>query len=143
MPTKHWSVPDSLNKSFLKYNWPGISWALLILILSTITPPSFTIPQLFDLFAPDKVAHFVFYAVYVILFTYSFSKMPVETRWTRNQFSIPLFSGAIYGGLIELYQGYILSDRIADWVDFLANSIGALMGWIVMRIWSGFQKKAG
>lgn len=121
------------NIKFFHYNWPGISWALLILILSTITPPSFRIPDLFDLLAPDKIAHFIFYAIFVILFTYGFSKMPTGNIWSRNQFSIPLFGGIIYGGLIELYQGYVLTNRTADYVDFIANCIGSLLGWALMK----------
>ncbi len=121
---------------FFHYNWPGISWALLILVLSTITPPSIRIPDLFDLLAPDKIAHFIFYAVFVILFTYGFSRMPSGNRWSRNQFSIPLIGGILYGGLIEMYQGYILTNRTADYVDFIANCIGTLMGWALMRFLS-------
>lgn len=118
---------------FFYYNWPGISWALLILILSTITPPAIHIPDIFDLLAPDKIAHFIFYAMFVILFSYGFGRMPTGNRWSRNQFSIPLLGGIIYGGLIELYQGYILTNRTADYVDFIANCIGSWIGWAVMR----------
>lgn len=124
---------DTSSIRFFHYNWPGISWALLILILSTITPPAIEIPDLFDLLAPDKIAHFLFYAIFVILFTYGFSKMPSGNRWSRNQFSIPLIGGIIYGGLIELYQGYVLTNRTADYVDFIANCIGSLLGWRLMR----------
>ena len=133
MLTNHSSVPEQSTTSFWKYNRPGISWALLILVLSSITTPSFRIPDLFDLFAPDKIAHFVFYAVYVVLFYRGFAEMPVNTVYHRNQFSIPLLSGILYGGLIELYQGYFLPNRTADYVDFIANTIGALIGWGVAR----------
>ncbi|MFN0189899.1 MAG: VanZ family protein [Bacteroidia bacterium] len=124
---------DTSNIRFFHHNWPGISWALLILILSTITPPAIEIPNLFDLLAPDKVAHFIFYSVFVILFTYGFSKMPPGNIWSRNQFSIPLIGGIIYGGLIELYQGYVLTNRTSDYVDFIANCIGSILGWRLMR----------
>ncbi|MBL7922601.1 MAG: VanZ family protein [Bacteroidia bacterium] len=127
-------MPDPSEKSFLLHNWPGISWALLILVLSTITTPSLEVPDFFDLFAPDKVAHFIFYAVYVMLFTRSFSTMSPASRWSRNRSVIPLLSGAVYGGLIELYQGFLLSNRTADWTDFVANCIGALIGWMLMRL---------
>ena len=133
-------MPETSQSTFLKYNWPGISWALLILVLSSITTPSFRIPDLFDLFAPDKVAHFFFYGMYVVLFVRGFSNMPPGNWWSRNQFSIPLFSGIVYGGLIELYQGYILTNRVADYVDFIANCIGAVLGWALMRFVFGKRK---
>ena len=44
-----------------------------------------------------------------------------------------------YGGLIELYQGYLLTDRVADWIDFTANVIGALIGVVITRL--PFYKK--
>lgn len=124
---------DTTNLRFFHFNWPGICWALLILVLSTITPPALHIPDLFDLLAPDKIAHFIFYAIFVILFTNGFSKMPSGNLWLRNQFSIPLIGGIIYGGLIELYQGYVLSNRTCDYVDFIANCIGSVLGWQLMR----------
>lgn len=129
MHTNPSSVPDSTQRIFLKHNWPGISWALLILVLSSITPPSFKIPDLFDLFAPDKVAHFGFYAVLVILFLRGFTNMPADTLCFRHAALLSVGTGIVYGGLIELYQGFILSNRVADHVDFLANCIGAFLGW--------------
>ncbi len=90
-------------------------------------------PDLFDLIKPDKVAHFFFYAVYVVLFWRSFSTMHSDSVFYRNPFSIPLFSGIVYGGLIEIYQGLFLPNRTADYVDFIANTIGAIIGWGVAR----------
>jgi len=116
---------------FIKNNWPGISWAIIIFVLSSITPPVIYIPDLFDLFTPDKVAHFIIYAILVFLLTLGFKKTP--GRLSRNQFSFSVLFSAGYGGLIELYQGYFLSDRVGDWVDFLANCIGCLIGWLVAR----------
>lgn len=118
---------------FLKYNWPGISWALFILILSSITPPTIYVPDFFDLFGPDKIVHFFFYGILVILLTRGFYKMENE-NYFRNKFSIAFFSSAIFGGLIEIYQGTILTNRTGDWVDFLANCIGATIGLIYVKI---------
>lgn len=59
--------------------------------------------------------------------------MPGDTLWARNRFSIPLIAGMIYGGLIELYQGFLLPDRMADWADFAANCAGAIAGWVWVK----------
>ncbi|CAN5501920.1 hypothetical protein BH11BAC2_BH11BAC2_02020 [soil metagenome] len=127
-------MPELSHKnSLLKNNWPGISWALLIFILSSISAPQIYIPDFFDLFSPDKVVHFFFYGILVYLLVRGFKKAPLG-RLTRNQYSFAVFSSATYGGLIELYQGYFLPDRTGDWVDFLANCIGCVIGWIAARI---------
>ena len=133
-------VVNTTSSTFIKHNWPGISWALFIFILSSISPPSFKIPDLFDLFAPDKVVHFFFYAILVILLTRGFRQMP-PGRIVRNQFSIAFFSSAIFGGLIELYQGFFLSDRTGDWVDFLANCVGATIGWLSFKLYDSLFNK--
>jgi VanZ family protein len=132
-------VHNTTKESFLKHNWPGISWALLILALCTFTTPSLDVPDLFDLIKPDKVAHFFFYAVYVILFQRSFSTMPSGSVYSRNQYSLPLLSGILYGGLIEIYQGLLLPNRTADYVDVIANAIGAIIGWMITRMMGRYR----
>jgi len=36
--------------------------------------------------------------------------------------------GLLYGGLIELAQMWLTTFRQADWNDFLANTLGVLVG---------------
>jgi VanZ family protein len=115
----------------LKYNWPGIIWAFIILVLSTITPPSVYIPNLFDLFAPDKIAHFLIYGAFVVILYFGFRKS--GGRLARNQYSFSSLIAVTYGGLIEIYQGYLLPNRTGDYVDFIANCIGCLIGWILTK----------
>lgn len=33
-----------------------------------------------------------------------------------------------YGGLLEVMQATVFSQRSGDWLDFIANSFGCLMG---------------
>jgi glycopeptide antibiotics resistance protein len=124
-----------LLRVIIKYNKPGICWALLIWLLCTISTPSLDIPDLFDLFAPDKIVHFFFYAVLVFLFLHGFEKINETHPIKRNHLAIVIACIA-YGGLIELYQGYFLSNRVADWTDFLANAIGTLIGWAIYKNYS-------
>ena len=116
----------------IKYNKPGICWALFIWLLCTISTPAIEIPDLFDLFAPDKIVHFFFYAVLVFLFLNGFRKLSMDHTIKQNQIAI-VISCIVYGGLIELYQGFILTNRVADWTDFIANAIGTFIGWALYR----------
>jgi VanZ family protein len=116
----------------IKYNKPGICWALFIWLLCTISTPSIEIPDLFDLFAPDKIVHFFFYAVLVFLFLNGFRKLSLYHTFKHNQIAI-VISCIGYGGLIELYQGFFLANRVADWTDFIANAIGTFIGWALYR----------
>lgn len=92
------------------------------------------IPRLFDLLEPDKIGHFFFYAVLFLLINRG--AVQGKSYW-KGSGSVRLNILAItvaYGGLIELYQGYLLSDRVADWIDFLANIIGAVLGVLITRL---------
>jgi VanZ family protein len=112
---------------------PGIIWALFILVICTISPPAIEIPDIFDLFGPDKLVHFFVYATLVILFLRS-------NRILKNNYQIKdrrkeIVVGAIlYGGLIELYQGYFLPNRTCDLSDFIANTIGVMIGVFIFTI---------
>lgn len=41
---------------------------------------------------------------------------------------IAFIISVMYGGLIEVYQHYLIADRFGDWIDFLANIIGTFLG---------------
>jgi len=133
-PTKPSSVPDVISSGGVKTHWPGLLWAFLILLLSTFTPPGIHIPTLFDLFEPDKVGHFAFYSALVFLLVLGFNRAHPAHWMRRNPARTAWFLAALYGGLIELYQGFILTDRQADPIDFLADCIGGLLGIGLLRI---------
>ncbi len=126
--------------NFIKHTWPGLSWALLIFILSTVSPATLHLPSFWDLFSLDKAAHATCYAILVFLLSSGFRKQ------TQLKFALLHAAGSatvfaiIYGGLIELYQGYILTDRTADWVDFIANCMGIYIGMQIFIKW-GLQNK--
>lgn len=52
-------------------------------------------------------------------------------RYNATLFSVIVSVG--YGGLIELYQQYILTDRYGDWVDMVANVAGTILGVMIFR----------
>ncbi|MFM9007633.1 MAG: VanZ family protein [Bacteroidota bacterium] len=134
MPTKPSSVPDVISSGGIKTHWPGLLWAFLILLLSTFTPPGIHIPTLFDLLEPDKVGHFAFYSALVFLLVLGFNRAQTG-HWMRcNTVRTAWLMAILYGGLIELYQGFILTDRQADPIDFLADCIGGLLGILLLRI---------
>lgn len=39
-----------------------------------------------------------------------------------------------YGGAIELYQQYFLSDRYGDWLDLASNVVGTILGVLAFRM---------
>jgi VanZ family protein len=39
-----------------------------------------------------------------------------------------IFGCVAYGGLLEVMQATVFSQRSGDWLDFIANSFGCLIG---------------
>lgn len=98
---------------------------LIICYLSFFKPPSIesipTIPHL------DKLVHFLMYA--------GFSSIIWLDYWRRNRAISKWSSGWYIGcclpilisGIIELLQEYCTEHRGGEWLDLLANSLGALV----------------
>jgi VanZ family protein len=120
----------------LRYLWPGIVWIGIILFLTGL-PGQYIpkIPGFMDLFKPDKLVHAFIFLVLVILLLFGIEKQNVPIKhWRLNSLLILLFS-ILFGGGTELLQKYLFINRTADWTDFVADGIGALLGYIVYFRW--------
>lgn len=106
---------------------PAIAWTLFIFVLSTLPASTLRLPDFWDLFSIDKLAHAAFYGVLLLLWVFSLQKYGMQLK--LSYLLLLLICCITYGGLIELYQG-TLTNRTADWVDVLANSIGATVAYI-------------
>lgn len=101
----------------------AISWTVLITVASLVSfnsVPKVNIP------GNDKVVHFLFYLVFVVLWSLA--------KW-QSYFKIKydlliLVLAITYGIIIEVLQGVLTQTREADFYDALANSLGAVVGFI-------------
>lgn len=118
-------------RHFLKYNWPGIAWALMIMVLIGI--PGNYIPKVetfLDWIGPDKLVHFALFGgqSFFIMFGLTKQYQSVNYRWS---FAVAAFTVAVvYGGITELLQAYVFYGRHGSIFDFIANTLGALLGCI-------------
>ncbi len=126
--------------NFVKNTWPALFWALVIFILSSLSPARLHLPSFWDLFSLDKAAHATCYAILVFLLIVGFQKQ-TEIKFAFLHFRrAALVSAIIYGGLIELYQAFVLTDRNGDWFDFIANTVGCLIGGQFFVKWNSRKK---
>ena len=76
----------------------------------------------------DKVVHLLAYAVFVCLWFLFFYVL----KQKKDNFSRALIKSCglalIYGIIIEILQGELTTSRSADFKDVLANSVGILIG---------------
>jgi len=84
----------------------------------------------------DKIAHF---AAYFLLYTLWYLSMKKELI---AKYFILLFLGCIgYGIILELIQGEFTSERSADYLDAVANTVGVLSSVLVMYLLSKLNVK--
>ncbi len=110
----------------------------LLLTLASLLPGSQlpTIPDWSTLFSPDKVAHFGAYALFALLLSASFP----ERGKFLNTVKAVLFAFS-FGVLMEILQAVTKTGRSFDFVDMIANLIGALIGGLLITLFYHLRKK--
>lgn len=103
----------------------AISWTILIFIGCSM--PGKELPKLglFDHF--DKLVHFTFFAVFFVLWYLSFLS---STRTAIIIISLAI----LYGFGIEFYQKHFVAGRSFDVWDGVADTLGALCGWLMVKV---------
>ena len=78
----------------------------------------------------DKVVHLLMYATFTFLCLWGYRKQFISNGmgYQRRALSLAVVIGIAYGGITELMQEYLIPSRTGDWVDFAADTIGALVG---------------
>lgn len=112
----------------LKFQWPAIAWAIMVLILCDmpISLSSSGTSVLFEGF--DKMAHLgVFFILTVLLF---YGKINQQNSYAYRPLTIIkiLLITAALGGGIEILQWKVFTYRSAELWDFIADMLGVGMG---------------
>ena len=81
----------------------------------------------------DKIGHCAMYAL--LSFT-----LLLNHKRNHTQSSIAIISTIVfpilYGGAIELLQGLPTIARSCDWIDWMADIIGAIIGFLLAVLWT-------
>lgn len=107
-----------------KYLIGSILWALVILIL-TLTPGKH-VPQI-GIFSYDKLGHTAIFGVLSFLIPFGLRHLKNVKFSTKRILWISLVFTVIYGLVLEIMQ-YFIPGRAMDYVDAIANTVGALSG---------------
>ena len=92
--------------------------------------PGKAIPKIdwLELLSFDKFVHAgIFFTEQILLmrFLKNISSQNIFIKWYKIT---ALIFCMTYGGGLELMQYYVFSQRSGDWLDFIANSTGCIMG---------------
>ncbi|MCQ2229855.1 MAG: VanZ family protein [Bacteroidales bacterium] len=98
---------------------------LAIWVLCMIPVPE---TPLDDVTLIDKWAHLFMYGALVFVIMFEYARRNKTVVWPRLLIG-GLLLPVVMGGLVELAQAYLtFGIRSGDWLDFMANSVGALLG---------------
>jgi VanZ family protein len=123
---------------FLKHTKWAMLWALLIFILCAIPGQDLPHISFLELLAFDKWVHAGIFFVQMLLTSKAFI---VQINFVALKNHAKLFSLAIcivYGASLEIMQQLVFDDRTADLYDFIANTFGAVCGYIFYKYFNKF-----
>ena len=113
--------------------WKSIAVLFTIFFLSFMNPPS--IPSISTLFSYDKIAHLIMYAGFTFIILYDTSGLSFLT----NRRNVYIYLGIVFpvfiGGLTEVLQTLLFAPRAAEWGDFISDTGGVVLGWLLFGAW--------
>ena len=115
---------------FIKHILPSFAWAIFIIILSGLSSDHFVETN----FHFDKVIHFIEYSALSLIMSIGLKRQYSFPKIRSNAFKISISFSILYGGIIELTQILFFNGREGDLLDILANSLGALFGYVLFKI---------
>ncbi len=81
----------------------------------------------------DKLVHFLFYFGLVVLGAKAFKEIFKSVLKPSKNLGYIVIFAIVYGVIIELLQYGFTENRQGDVLDVLANSLGALLGMLVVK----------
>jgi VanZ family protein len=121
-------------KLLLKYSFSAaILWTLIIFGLCCTPGQYIPTTNWLELLSFDKFVHAsIFFTLAVLWLVYIYS----SRKLSKSSMIFIISLCVAYGGMLEIMQATVFSNRSGDWLDFIANSFGCFMGW-----WFFIKKK--
>ena len=124
----------------LKYYLPASIWACIILIL-TLMPGNYIPEPPFQLLSIDKVVHLLIFGIQSFLSLVALYRASGEKSPPLFNILIIMLACCLYGASIEFIQEYV-PGRSRSMGDMIANTAGAITGYIAYRIYFRNREKA-
>ena len=110
-----------------------------ILFLSLFNPPKTKLDPIQGI---DKIVHVCMYGGLELVIWIEYLRHHNNLNWVKILF-LGIIAPIAFGGLMEIAQMELTQRRSAEWADFLADSVGVLIGAAVgyFAIRTIFRKK--
>ena len=114
----------------MKYYVPALLWSLVIGVLSA--KAGINLPEsIFDLIAMDKLGHFTVYGILSASILWGMLKNGGEL--SGKNVAIAILFSSVLGICMELMQYYFFPGRYFEYLDIIANIIGAICGFALFK----------
>ena len=129
LTTERWNldIVKRLSEGF----YPGFICATIIMVLMGLPGKYFpTVVCFWDWLGPDKIAHLLLFSIFSFASLWGYRKYLFNFNYNHRKkilLTISLIS-ILYGGLTELLQKYLFINRYCSLYDFIADTIGCLLG---------------
>lgn len=111
---------------------PAILWASILALLMLLPSDSFPESKLFSY---DKIAHIGVFFILATLVGWASIATKKRILLTKKELMIILIITLLYSSTLEFLQ-QLVPGRMTDLYDFIANSVGGLLGVIVFSIFT-------
>jgi VanZ family protein len=109
-------------------------WTVFILVLMAI--PGNMLPREEKTFIPnlDKLIHATLFGSFVFLWSIYYATKKEKNNHSDSRFVLILIIACLYGIATELMQKYLIPNRDYDLFDIMADSIGAVLGFLFVLL---------
>ena len=121
-------------QKLLSKHTPALLWTIFILILMVI--PGNMLPKAEKTFIPnlDKLIHATLFGSFVFLWSIYYATRKEKNNHSDSRFVLILIIACLYGVATELMQKYLIPNRDYDLFDIMADSIGAVLGFLIVLL---------
>ena len=123
--------------NFLRHMIWSFLWIIIVGFMYAIPGQDLPSISFWDVLNFDKAAHFLVFLILNLTIIVGLRRQQRYPYLKRNAVSVAAVFALIYGGTLEIMQGWVFVGRTSDVLDFLANSIGILFGMLFYRILYG------
>lgn len=119
-----------INYILKKSLWLSIVWTIVIFVLCCTPGKYIPTSNWLELLSFDKLVHAtIFFVLCSLWFTVIISNQKINFKYI----AYVLMACISYGGLLEIMQATVFSQRSGDWYDFIANTFGCFLALWLFR----------
>lgn len=120
--------------------YPATSFLIVAIWIICLVPIPENVP-LGDVPMMDKWTHFVMYGTLCVVMWWEYLRQHPQKN-AGKLFLLAFVAPIVMSGLIELVQAHLTGgNRSGDWLDFVANTIGVVLGNVIGILLAAFRAK--